>query len=538
VGAVGTAIMLAAAGRIAQWLLGSTEDRELVVWAVAAGGLAAVWRVAANSLRLERRPWAYLVVTGAQHLLGIAIAIPLLEDGQGVGGVIGALAIGNLVAALIALWLIRRNVRPAVSWFDAVNIMRRGRAMLPVIASTHFIQLADVLIMSRFVASSGIGLYRVASRLGTLVTYWSSSFNMAWGSLRRGPLQAAAEAERGSGVVASLMATYFSLITFGVMLALSLFSEELIRLAAPGYEDAAPLVPLAAAAWASHGFYIVAYRTAEFPSRRAWFIGLTTLAAVAFAASALVLIPLWGTYGAPAAVITGWLVGGVGMVARAQRGPTPTPYQYGRIVGGLLVAAGCLIAAKLFGPEGRTAQFFCDLVALAAYPLLLAALTIVPKRHIVSALGVIRVALGSRWSKRIRGRLTPEDYAVIALLIRGRRPLAEVAHAAGVDEDEMRRRLVEALRRCTDLGGPREQDEMLADYLLMRTAFAEQEAAAREMFADGVDPLDADVLSRAATALGRLSGRRWRKLKPPGEDGWPAPAPSTELPADRAPQTR
>jgi hypothetical protein len=322
---------------------------------------------------------------------------------------------------------------------------------------------------------------------------------------------------------------------------LSLFAEELVRIAAPGYEESADLVPIASAGWAAYGFFVLVYRTSNFPSRRAWFVGLTTLSSIVFAASAQVFIPLWGAYGASAAVITGWLVGIVGVLIRAQRGPDPTPYQYGRIFAGLLFAVGWLGLAKLLGPEELgAAQVAVDVLALLAYPLALGLSSIVPKRHIVSALRVLRVGFGPRWATRVRARLTHEDHAVIELLLRQNRSVDEVARARGIGEDHVRMRLVEALRRCSDLGRSREGDELLGDYLLMRGAFAEREAAARAMFANGVDPLDADVLVHAATALRRLPGRRWRALAPSGASAWPAPSPtpSTSHGDDRAPQPR
>ena len=90
---------------------------------------------------------------------------------------------------------------------DAAAIFRRGRAYVPISAGMYFIQVADVLLLSQFVATSQVGLFRVASRFGSFVSYWTTSFQMSWGSMRRDPLTVAADGERGAAAVASAMAS-------------------------------------------------------------------------------------------------------------------------------------------------------------------------------------------------------------------------------------------------------------------------------------------------------------------------------------------
>ena len=517
-GALGTLTAIALASPAADLLVGDPDDGRLVVLATVGAALASVWRLAANAIRLERRPWSYLVATGAQHLLTVVLAVPFLTAGRGIEGAIIGVALGNAIAVAVAVAFIRRSLRPAVSWTDAVEIMRRGRALVPVVAGFYLIQLADVLVLSRFVPTSQVGLYRVAARFGALVSYWTTSFHMAWGPMRRDPLHYAADEERGAGAVASLMATYFCLITFGVILAASLFSEELILVASPGFDDAAALIPLAATGWACHGFYVLAYRTAEFPSKRPWFVGLTVLNAVCFFLSALFWIPLLGAYGISAAVITGWSAGTIGLVWRGQRGPGPTPYDWRRMLAGLALAGGCLALAKVLAPTHRFLQFGLDCMLLAAYPVALYVCGVVPRRHVEGAWRTVRAAFADHLAHRRGDHLTAEEHGVLDALVRRGRPEAEVAQQAGVDERELHRRLVAALRHWARIGEPKETDALLGAYLLMAGAFAEREAAATAMLAEGVDPIDADALGRAARAVRRASARRWRAAGPAADN--------------------
>jgi len=530
-GGLGTLAAIAIARPVADALIGDPDDGNLVVFATVGAALASVWRLAANAIRLERRPWSYLVATATQHLLTVALAVPFLMGGWGIDGVIVGVALGNAVAVAVALVFIRRSLRPAVSWTDAVEIMRRGRMLAPVVVGFYVIQIADVLLLSRFVPTSQVGLYRVAVRIGALVSYWTTSFHMAWGAMRRDPLHVAADTERGVGAVASTMATYFCLLTFGVLLTVSLFSEELVRIASPGYSDAAALVPLAATGWACHGFYVLAYRTAEFPSKRQWFVGLTVLSAVCFFLSALVWVPLLGAYGISAAVITGWSVGTVGLVWRGQRGPGPTPYDWRRMLGALALAAGYLALAKSVAPTDEYVQLGLDCMLVAAYPVGLYICGVVPRGHVAGALQAARAALADRLAYRRGQRLSAEEHGVLDALVRRGRPEAEIALKAGMDAPELHARLVAALRRWARIGEPRETDALVGAYLLMGGAFAEREAAATAMLAEGVDPIEADALGRVARAVRRASRRRWRAAAPAGTADWP-PSVRASLPGD------
>ena len=111
-GIAATLVVIAAESKSADLLTDDPSRGNLVIWATASGALAAVWRVAANAIRLERRPWAYLVTTGSQHLLGVVFAVPLLTEGWGIEGVLIGVAAGNAAAMLLALVFIRGTSGP------------------------------------------------------------------------------------------------------------------------------------------------------------------------------------------------------------------------------------------------------------------------------------------------------------------------------------------------------------------------------------------------------------------------------------------
>jgi O-antigen/teichoic acid export membrane protein len=394
-GMLATGLVAAVAEPAANALLGSAAAGSSLVLAASAAACAAVWRLAANVLRLERRPAAFLSVSAAQHVLGVVLALPFLAAGLGVRGAVAGLALGNGVAALLAVALIRPLLRAAVSWRDATRIVRAGRAMVPVVVSFHTMQLADVLLLSRFVVSADVGLYRAANRIGSLTSYWTTSFMMAWGALRHDPVHAAADEERGAEAVARYLTTYFWFVTLGVILALAVFAEEILAIVAPGFSAAAPLVPFTAAGFAWHGLYVMSYRIATFPGKRTWFIAFAMVNAMVFVLASLVLIPVFGAYGASVSIMCGWSVGTVVLCVKDARQRAELPYDPRRLVAGLVLALACLGLDKHItgSMSSVTLEATVDALTLVSFAALLIATRLVPLRHVRAAVELIRLRL-------------------------------------------------------------------------------------------------------------------------------------------------
>ena len=177
----GVLLVLAAAAPLSDLLLGEDADDRVLVYGAIVAASSAVWRISANTLRYRGRPGAFFVASALHHLAGVAFAYPLLASGEGVAGAAGGLAIGATFATLVAIAQIRSELCLRFSLADVRAIWARGRPMVPLLASVYTIQLADLLVLSRFVPAADAGVYRVAQRAGALASYWTSSFHMAGG---------------------------------------------------------------------------------------------------------------------------------------------------------------------------------------------------------------------------------------------------------------------------------------------------------------------------------------------------------------------
>jgi O-antigen/teichoic acid export membrane protein len=495
-GAAGSAAVAAAAPALADWLLGSRSDASLVIWIAVAAAGSSMWRLVTNAVRVERRPAAYLGGSVALHVLQLAGMTSLLAIEPGVEEAVIGLALGTLAGLVVAVALCRRSLRFAFSVADARAIWRRGKALVPVVVSTNVIQLGDVIVLSRFAATSDVGLYRVASRIGASVSYWTSAFHMGWGPLRKDPLHIAAERELSSSGVAVRMASYFVLSTAWVLLGLTVLADELVRIAAPSYGDASPLIPLTAAGFALHGLFVLVYRTQQFRTKRKWFIWLAVLAAASFVGLSLILVPSFEAYGVSIAAIGAWGIAIAGMGLRGARSQESISYDYGRIAKSIVVASGLAAAALLLDDAAGPVEPLVDLAAVALYPLLLVRLG-----------ALSRAELRLRRGADARASAESDDEVLRRLVVEDQSP-AEVATRMGLDEAEVRRRLVTMLRRTTGSSQPSPLDERIGAWLLGGDGFAQWEREAQELLRAGADPLELDRLSSALRRERRARRRR------------------------------
>lgn len=514
IGVVVVGIVAAASGPLACYLLHDGGHADLVILAAAGGAVTATWRLLLNSLRLGRRPAAFVVASMAHAAFPIAASVLLLSWQPTVASALGGVALGNAAAALTTLLLTRRNLRAAVSWRDMRSIWRMGRVMVLLVVSTSFIQLTDVLFVSRYLPPSDVGMYRIATRIGAASLYWSSAYFMASGPLHRDAIQTAADQLTDRRDTYSAFSTYFLLITTGVFLGIGAFADDLVRIAAPAYSDAARYIPLATLGFAAHAVFILIYRTAMMPNRRPWLVAFATFGAIVFALSSIVLIPWLGAYGASLATIVAWGLASVGMVIRSRQEEDPVRFELRRILAGVAIAGGLYAVAALCNPGGELTRTGIDLVCVLAYPALLLATGIVPNAH----LGAMRTLVPHR-DRELPGRwqrLDPGSRALLTELVVAHRDPAEVAERRGETGDAALAAMVVALRAlASDPTPATAHDADIGRYLTWTGAFAERDQFGHELFAaPDVDPLAVDRLDIMQRAI-RRKARAHRLSAPP-----------------------
>lgn len=491
---------------ISDVLGGGVDHADAVNLAIYSGGLGALWRFAVNVMRYERRPGAFVVLSALRPLAVLGIAIPLVASGEGVAGALLGTAAGTGAATLVALVATRRSYALRFDWSAASPILRRGAFLIPVTVSFWVIQNVDLYVVSLYTTEADVARYRVASRVGAGVSYFASAFLMAWMPLTRTVLHAAVDREHGSLQVTAKIVTYFAAACLWIVLALVVLADVLIRIAPATYESAAPLIPLIGLGFALYGSFVVLYRGVRIRAKRTAYAMVATGAALVFVGMALVLTPEFEAYGAAAAPIVAFALAIAVLLALAQRGTDPIPFERRLLTRAAVIAAGCLATNLLLAPLLGEWRIAVDGAVLIAFPALLVGTGVVQGRMLrelaADLLSWRRPDVGLRHLDRAETATGALDRDTLGWLAVGRLTPAEAAIGHETSEASMLRSFVRTLRHATGSTGDTAADEEIGRYLLSPAGVADRDEQLQLLLEQGADPGD---LLRLEAVLHRLT---------------------------------
>jgi len=538
VSVIGTALVIAFAEPIGDLLLGGNHSREMIAFAAIAGGAGAIFRISSLVLWLERRPRAHVMVEVARPLLILIAVVAFVASGAGLEGAIAGTAIGTVVVAGFALILLRGSYEGRASLSEAKEILRRGAPRIPVVLSMWTIGNADIFILSRFVSDADLGVYQLANRTGIVVALLPGGFRVAMRPLRKSLSFKAVQDEYGRAVARGQQLTYFFLLCVIALFAVTLASEVLAHLAPSGYADAAPLVPLVAAALMGTSVIRSVSQAVSIPNKRTTFILGAVSAALIFIGSALLLVPELGLSGAPIAMLIGFAAPSLYMLVRSQFGREPVELAYGKLAGATLLAAALAALDAFVVPDNGFLQLAAAIVLFAAYVALLPALGIVPRQHWAALAQIVRAQFGRAGEKfdpaKALSGLEDVDRAALRIAIVKGRPLDQVperlanrgltGNGSGV-EGGGGARVVGALRRAAAEGGapiregkkavrrwgsPAERDAVIAEYLFPTGTVAQRDAHMRKLLDEGVRSDELMALEAILDGLANAPGSAWK----------------------------
>jgi O-antigen/teichoic acid export membrane protein len=513
----GATLVVVFAPQVASVLLGGSEDRELVLWAGIAGGLGAIYRLASLGVWMERRPVAFVVLESAQPLLILAAVIPLVATGGGLEGAIAGTAIGTAVSAVLTVLALRGSFELCFEPREALQIMRLGAPRIPVHASFWTINSAQVFFLSRFVSHTDLGIFSLAQRAGIVVSLLPTGFRRALRPLKRTTAFAAVEDQYGSPVARGQQLGYFLLVTLASLLATTLFAYPLVSLAPPAYEDAAPLIPLMAAAMVSPTVFRMLNKSAKYRRKRKTFIVSAVVAGALFIVGCLTLIPWLGLPGAPVAMMLAFTVPAAYIFYMSQWGKEPIAIPYRSLATSTILAAAIALAYYALDPSGIALQLALAIAFMLAWVVLALVTGAVPSYHRGPLIHMARTAIGrgpARFdSEGALRTLSDDDREALRQAIVERRPLREIEPHRGADGGA--ERVARALRRAAEGGGAfagddTEQDAEIAEYLFSSQTVATRDLTAKRLIQEaGVRPGDLRELETVLHDLERVPEDAW-----------------------------
>jgi O-antigen/teichoic acid export membrane protein len=286
-------------------------------------------------------------------LLTIALTVWLvvLED-EGARG----LLLGNFGGTAVILaglfWVHRRRVALVPSPAMVRPMLRFGLPTMPAELSLFALNVIDRVALARLAGLAEAGLYALAVKFSQVVTVVVRAFNLAWP-----PLAYSIRSDEEARRAYSLVVTYYLLLSFTIVLALSLEARWVVRaLAAPEFFDAYQAVPLVATGVTLYALYLVLAVAVGRVGRTEYNFPVTGVALAVNIGLNLILIPPYDIVGAGIALVVAYLVM-VGLMWAVTRRVFPLGLEWGRIARIVVLAAGLFAGGELLLPDSGALGF-------------------------------------------------------------------------------------------------------------------------------------------------------------------------------------
>ncbi len=355
------------AAPLSRALFDGREETGIVVLIGVALPVFAAAQFGREVLRLEFRPWAYLVASVVGAAVGATVSIlAVVTWDLGVEGpFVGALA-GPAAGAVIGIALVWRRLVAKPSAHELNVMLRYGVPLIPTALALWALSLIDRLMLARLADLDELGQYAVANRVATPVLLAVTALSLALSPFVLSIHQTDPERERR---VRARVLTDFTAALGLIALVTALWARELQEIVAPAYDEAFRSVGIIAFGQAAFGVTTVLVAAIAIARKTHWLAIYSGVAAVVNIALNFVLIPPFGQIGAALATLVAYIVLAAVYYHRGQR-LQPAPYRIGLVVGCFAIGLVLMPLGAIDYPNWLVAQ----LVKLAAVAVYLAAM--------------------------------------------------------------------------------------------------------------------------------------------------------------------
>jgi len=314
--------------------------------------------------RLVRTPLRYMAISLGNLIVTATLSIvAVLVLGLGVGGILAATLVGSVLFGLVGFYATRAQYGPFFSGSALKRMILLGLPLVPAALSLWIISSSNRWFVLHITSSAEqVAILALATRLAAPVVLVVTAFQIAWV-----PFSLSIARQEGAERVYSRTLLYFLVITFLILLPLTLWAGPIIELfSTSAYLPAANLIALTGMiSIASGAYYIVA--TGVNLSGKTIHIGWTTMVAAGVSIVLnLTLIPALGVLGAAFAGLVASLTPVVLLYILSQR-IHPLPYDLPRV----LVLSGLgslmLLAATLLHIADPLVDFLARVAILVAF---------------------------------------------------------------------------------------------------------------------------------------------------------------------------
>lgn len=306
-------------------------------------------------LRLERKAKYFSFLKVLNIIINIAANfILILKFKLGIEAIFISNFIASALTLLFLLPTILKNFKLKIHSLLYKRLLKFGLPYLPAGLAVMIVQVIDVPILQALTDVDTVGIYKANYKLGIFMMLFVSMFQYAWQ-----PFFLNNAKEENAKEIFSKVLTYFTVVGSVLLVTLSLFINELVKINFSGfyllgekYWSGVPIVPIVLLGYFFNGLYVV-FSAGIYIEEKSIFAPIVTgLGALVNVIANYTLIPQLNIIGAALATLASYVVMAAGYYIVTQK-YYHIHYEYGKIIKMFLaiLVIGFLLYSSLFNSE-------------------------------------------------------------------------------------------------------------------------------------------------------------------------------------------
>ncbi|HAF31114.1 MAG TPA: hypothetical protein DCG75_18915 [Bacteroidales bacterium] len=320
-------------------------------------------------IRLKEKPVLFISISGLRLTAILILNIYFIKYmGLGVKGIILSQLIGNTFITVITLPFLIKNMIWHYNFAELRKMISYGIPLVFSTISMMLLTMGDRFIIKYFLDYSEVGIYSLGYKLASVTnviiiqSFQTGFLPIAYKNFDK------PDAQR----FFSKILTYYTFILVTASLFISLFSQEVIELFSKNsdYNAAYKIVPFISLAFIFKGVQYVYSLGLHFAKKTKYNATIVLFAAILNFGLNLILVPIYGIYGAAIATIISWIVMSTAFYKYSFKF-YKIRYEISKIVILVAISAGLYMISLLFIHVNFYLKILLKIILIGSFPLIL-----------------------------------------------------------------------------------------------------------------------------------------------------------------------
>lgn len=256
-------------------------------------------------IRIYLKPYNYFyLITSTSFLSFLFILFFVLKTNLGIIGIFYGYLLANIFSLFLGFGLTFSSYTLSFSRSILKSLLIFGLPLVLVSIFSLVLTLADRFFLASFMTLRDVGIYSVGIKISHILFLVIGGFQLAWS-----PFAFSIYKKKNANQTFAKTLKYFTIITCGIALVITIFSREIVTIIAGSeYINASSVVGLLSLATIACGSYYIVSLGVSFSQKThhiAWTSGLAVILNIALN---LILIPKFGMIGAAVTTLLSYCV--------------------------------------------------------------------------------------------------------------------------------------------------------------------------------------------------------------------------------------